>query len=396
MLPLTQKSAHLNLCGQVSRFFLCVFFCTLTTLAIGQWKQIHSFEKEWMVYQPAVKGFLPYISTKHFGYKSKSIALNPADYPEGYLRVKSETDYHLFIQGTFQRFLPKGVEVRLTLDSLQKKYPGEQQLVLTIYNNDLKGLPKELSIERKIEVNSVAMADFLSIKRRDSFLFYQFFGFSFVILLLFIGTLFASFPRYFQTYFRFSDWIHWEVKEDAVLKSPFAFPNLWVIFTLSLLTAFISFYNRISHQAGDTLYESWENFQTVGSSFVFLVTKVFVGFVLFISRYFMFKLFTNLFRLSQVAEAHYFKSLQTNFQFFTLLFVCISLYSLYQGPLVPIKLSYISYLITGYFVVRSVFLFQVLRRSFPVNQMSLLAYLVLMEGQVLVFGLRELIFPEYM
>jgi hypothetical protein len=110
----------------------------------------------------------------------------------------------------------------------------------------------------------------------------------------------------------------------------------------------------------------------------------------------MFKLFTNLFRLSQVAEAHYFKSLQTNFQFFTGLFLIISLYSLYEGPLVPIDLSLISDVITVYFVVRSFYLFQVLRRSFPVNQLSLLAYLILMEGQVLVFGLRELIFPEYM
>lgn len=396
MHPLTRKSAHLNLCGQVSRFFLCVLFCLLAPLAKGQWKQTHSFEKEWMVYQPTVKGFLPYISTKHFGYKSKSIALNPADYPEGYLRVKPESDYHLFIQGTFQRFLPKGVEVRMSLDSLQRTYRGESQLVLTVYNNELKGLPKELSIERKIQVNSVAMADFLSIKRRNSFIFYQFFGFAFVILLLFIGTLFASFPRYFQTYFRFSDWVHWEVKEDAVLKSPFAFPNLWVIFTLSLLTAFLSFYNRLAHQVGDSSYESMENLQTIGASLGFLITKVFVGFILFISRYFMFKLFTNLFRLTQVAEAHYFKSLQTNFQFFTLLFICISLYALYQGPLVLINLSYISYLITGYFVLRSVYLFQVFRRSFSVNQLSLLAYLMLMEGQVLVFGLRELIFPEYM
>lgn len=396
MFPLTQKSAYLNFNSQVSRFFLCVFFSLAFHIGNGQWKETHTFDKEWLVYQPAVNGFLPYVATKHFSYKSKSIALNPADYPQGFLRINSDADYHLFIQGAFQRFLPKGLLVRMSLDSLQKKYSGENQLVLTIYNNDLKGLPQTFSIERKIQVSTVAMADFLSIKRRGSFIFYQFFGFSFVFLLLFIGTLFAAFPRYFTTYYRFSDWIHWEVKEDAVLKSPFAFPNLLVIFTLSLLTAFISFYNRLMHPSSDVMFESWESFQTIGASFGFLVTKIFVGFVLFVSRYFMFKLFTNLFRLSQVAEAHYFKSLQTNFQFFTALFLVISLYSLYSGPLVPIDLTWISYVITGYFVVRSFYLFQVIRKSFPVNQLSLMAYLILMEGQVLVFGLRELIFPEYM
>ena len=396
MFPLTQKSAYLNFNSQVSRFFLCVFFCLAFHVGNGQWKETHTFDKEWLVYQPAVNGFLPYIASKHFSYKSKSIALNPADYPQGFLRIKSDADYHLFIQGAFQRFLPKGLFVRMSLDSLQKKYPGENQLVLTVYNNDLKGLPQTFSVERKIQVSNVAMADFLSIKLRGSFIFYQFFGFSFVVLLLFIGTLFAAFPRYFNTYYRFSDWIHWEVKEDAVLKSPFAFPNLLVILTLSSLTAFLSFYNRLMHPNSDVLFESWESFQTIGASLGFLVIKIFVGFLLFISRYFMFKLFTNLFRLSQVAEAHYFKSLQTNFQFFTLLFLGISLYSLYSGPLVPIDLTWISYVITGYFVVRSFYLFQVIRKSFPVNQLSLFAYLMLMEGQVLVFGLRELIFPEYM
>ncbi len=396
MLPLSKKSAYLNLVGQVSRFFLCVL-CMLTIHhGYGQWKQTHAFDKEWMVYQPSVKGFLPYIESKHFSYKSKSLALNPADYPAGYLRIKSDAEYHLFIQGTFQRVLPQGELMRLSLDSIHKKFRGEDQLVFTVYSHDLKGIPNEFSIERKMPMNSESMADFLSIKRRGSFIFYQFFGFSFVVLLLFIGTLFASFPRYFQTYFRFSDWIHWEVKEDAVLKSPFAFPNLWVILTLSLLTACISFYNRLMGQSNLASFETWENFQSIGASLGYLGTKVLVGFLLFISRYFMFKLFTNLFRLSQVAEAHFFKTLQTNLQFFFLLFIGISLYALYQGPLVSISLSQISYLITGYFIVRSFYLFQVLRKSFQVNQLSLLAYLVLMEGQVLVFGLRELIFPEYM
>lgn len=396
MHPLSQKSAYLNRIGQVSRFFLCVCFCLAVSFAHAQWKRTHTFDKEWMVYQPSVKGFLPYIANKHFNYKSKSLALNPADYPKGFLRIKSDADYHLFVQGTFQRFLPKDELMRLSLDSMQQKYGGEEQLVLTIYSNELKGLPTEFSIERKIQVNSDAMADFLSIKRRGSFIFYQFFGFAFIVLMLSVGTLFAAFPRYFQTYYRFSDWIHWEVKEDAVLKSPFAFPNLWVILTLSLLTAFISFYNRLMGQSNEAVFESLENLQSIGASLGFIGVKVFVGFILFVSRYFMFKLFTNLFRMSQVADAHYFKSLQTNLQFFSILFVGISLYSLYQGPLISINLTHISFVITGYFIVRSFYLFQVFRKSFQVNQLSLLAYLVLMEGQVLVFGLRELIFPEYM
>jgi hypothetical protein len=392
MLPLHKKSTYLNMIGRASRFFFIAFCCFSLHVGHAQWKQTHSFEKEWLVYQPSVKSFLPYFSSKHFGYKSKSILLNPSDFPEEYVRMNLNEDYDLFIQGTFQRHLPKNTHIRLSLDSLQKKFASEKQLVFTFYRNEFKGLPKEIVLERKIRVSTTRAADIVTFNRRDPFIFYQFIGISFLVMLFFFGTLYAAFPRYFQSYFQFSDWINWVVKDGTVFKSPFAFPNLWVILILSFLTAFISFYSRMTHQSSENQYE---NLLNVGASLRFLSTKILIGFVLFISRYFMFKICANLFNLSKVAEVHYFKVIQTNFQFFTLSFIIISLYSLYQGPLVSINFTNISYVITGYFVLRSVYLFQVFRKSFPVNQLSLLAYLILMEGQVLVFGLRELIFPEY-
>ena len=150
----------------------------------------------------------------------------------------------------------------------------------------------------------------------------------------------------------------------------------------------------ISNQ--DSFFESQENLQKFLPAVWFILSKTFIGFALFISRFFVYKLFTNLFRLPNIAEAHYFKSIQANLQFFLVLFCLLSLFSVYMGPMYPVNLNYISYVITGYFIVRAIYFFQVFRRSYTVNQLSLLAYLVLMEGQVMVFGLRELIFPEYM
>ena len=110
----------------------------------------------------------------------------------------------------------------------------------------------------------------------------------------------------------------------------------------------------------------------------------------------MYKLFANLFRLPNIAEAHYFKTVQANLQFYIVLFSLLSLIAVYLGPMYPMNLTYISYIITGFVILRAIYFFQVFRRSYPVNQLSLMAYLILMEGQVMVFGIRELIFPEYM
>jgi hypothetical protein len=305
-------------------------------------------------------------------------------------------EYVLFIQGAFHSHLLKDKTYRWSVDSLREKFKHSGPLYLSFYQANMAGLPKTVVIERKVEEANATLLDMLNLRQRNAYLFNQFFGSAFLLILLFIGVLFTSFPRYFAAYFRFSDWIHWEIKEEVLLKNAFAFPNLFVIFLLSLITACFSFYNGLLNQSQDSFFESQENLQKFLPAVWFILSKTFIGFALFVSRFFVYKLFTNLFRLPNIAEAHYFKSIQANLQFFLVLFCLLSLFSVYMGPMYPVNLNYISYVITGYFIVRAIYFFQVFRRSYTVNQLSLLAYLVLMEGQVMVFGLRELIFPEYM
>ena len=302
----------------------------------------------------------------------------------------------LFVQGSFHSHLEKGKLYRWSVDSLQKIYSQSTPLYLSFYQANMAGLPKTVLVERKVEEDNAAFSDMMNLRQRNAYLFNQFFGSAFLIILFFLGVLYAAFPRYFAAYFRFSDWIHWEIKEEVLLKNAFAFPNLLVICLLSLITACFSFFNGLLNQSNDAFFESQENLQRFLPAMGFILSRSLLGFILFVSRYFVYHLFTNLFRLPHIAEAHYFKSIQANLQFFIVLFSLLSLFSVYMGPMYPVNLTYISYVITAYFVIRAIYFFQVFRRTYQVNQLSLLAYLILMEGQVMVFGLRELIFPEYM
>ena len=94
-----------------------------------------------------------------------------------------------------------------------------------------------------------------------------------------------------------------------------------------------------------------------------------------------------------LANVHYFKSLQTNLQFFVGLFVFLSFYAIYLGPAAPIDFTYVRYLVDAYFVIRFFYFFQSFRRSFSYNALFLFTYLVIIEGQIILFGIRELIFP---
>ncbi len=396
MIPFNSKSANQFLYRKVSRFFLFFFLLLSTEVSAVRWQEVQSLDKIWLVYQVNLKSFLPYVSSKHYNYKSKSVAISLAEYPHTYLRMELDDDYVLFVQGAFHSHLKKGEEYDWSVDSLQKHYPVAGPLYFSFYRANMAGLPQGVRIERKVAETNATFADMLNLKQRNAYLFNQFFGASFLLILFFLGIIYAAFPRYFAAYFRFSDWIHWEIKEEVLLKNAFAFPNLLVIFLLSLITASFSFYNGLLNPSKDSFFESQENLQRFLPAMGFVLSKTLLGFALFVSRYFVYKLFTNLFRLPNIADAHYFKSVQANLQFFIVLFDLISLFSVYMGPMYVVNLTYISYLITGYFFVRALYFFQVFRRSYQVNQLSLLAYLMLMEGQVMVFGLRELIFPEYM
>ncbi len=396
MIPFIQKSANQFLNGKVSRFFLFFFLLITSDIAATQWQEVQPLDKSWLVYQANMKAFLPYISSKHYNYKSKSLAIPLAEYPNTYLRLEMDEEYVLFVQGAFHSHLKKEEVYSWSMDSLQARYPINGPLYFSFYRANMAGIPQGVSIERKVEENNTAFSDMLNLRQRNAYLFNQFFGSSFLLILFFLGVLYAAFPRYFAAYFRFTDWIHWEIKEEVLLKNAFAFPNLLVIFLLSLITACFSFYNGLLNQSQDSFFESQENLQRFIPAIGFVLSKTLLGFGLFVSRYFVYKLFTNLFRLPHIADAHYFKSIQANLQFFIVLFSLLSLFSVYMGPMYAVNLNYISYLITGYFFVRAIYFFQVFRRTYQVNQLSLLAYLILMEGQVMVFGLRELIFPEYM
>lgn len=394
MIPFIKKSASFHaLVLRWSRFFLWVFLFT-TSAHAAVWKPLHSIEKEWLVYQSSWNSFLPYIPSQHYAYHSKSIQLSNREYYQAYLTIKPKETYHLFIDGAFQRKLEKGELIRFSLDSLLKEHHKEQ-VIATFYSSTLEGLPGELSIDKKFDQVIAQNREVQLFLNRASGVYTHFFTLGFLAILAFLGLLFAGFNRYFQVYFRFSDWVNWESKENAIVKSPFSLANLYVLFILSFLIAFMAFYNGITYRSGDAFFVNEENYSTLMPSLWFIFSRTLLAYLIFIIQYFIFQLFANLFKLKSVANLHFFKSIQANIQFFILVFISIGLYAVYRGPAYSIDLEIVSYLLNAYVIIRFVYFTQVFNKVLSVNRLSLYAYLIITEAIVILFGIRELIFPQY-
>ena len=389
MIPFLFKSAHMLPSRKtMSRFFLwALLFLSGTSQAA--WKKVYSFERDWLVYQEAWKSFLPYVSSKHYNYHSKSLELHPEDFPKAYLAISPTENYHLFLQGTLFMALKKGETYRFPLDRFKSKD------ILTVYSENLEGLPKDFSLERDEKVVTVAKADFFSLETRYGSSYSNFFLLSLLSVMTCLAILFAAYPRVFSSFYRFSDWIRWEVKDEVWMRRPFALPNLLALFTLSLITSCLAYLIGFKTAQKEEFFSNADNFVTILPSIGYIFSKLALSFTLFISRFFVYYLFTDLFKLKGLANVHYFKSMQTNLQFFTVLFAVLCFYAVYVGPATTIDFTYFLYLVDFYFAFRFIYFFQSFQRSFSYPRLFLFIYLLIIEGQIILFGIRELIFPTY-
>jgi hypothetical protein len=362
----------------------------------AEWQKVHSFDKEWLVFQPIWKAFLPYISTRHFNFKSKSVLINPADFPKGYLKIEASKNYTLFINGVFCRKITQGALIRMNLDSLGRKEPIADRFVLTFYGDELNGLPQQVFIEQNVEKEKMSFLNSSGIKVREVSGINNFFALAMLSVLSLIGFLYSFFPKYFHSYFRFSDWLSWGIKEVNIAKIPFAFPNLFVIFILSIVTAYLAYFNGLLQVLNQTFTLGSSTAEIFKESFLFIGTKTVVAFILFVLRFFIYQMFCSLFKLDNLASMHFFKSIQTNMQFFTLFILIILIYSVYMGPVFVDNLYWIKTAFYSYFLIRAIYFFIIFKKHFKFNPISLFAYLAITEGQVLLFGIRKLIFPEFM
>ena len=316
MIPFPIKSANLKPFRKtISRFFLWALLL-LSFNSQAAWKKVYSFDRDWLVYQEDWKSFLPYVSSNHYSYQSKSLEIHPDDFPKASLAIYPKENYHLFLQGTLFKALKKGEVYRIALDSLNR----DEKFILTVYIEGLQGLPGDFYLERNEELVLKEKADFFLLDIRSSAPFSNFFLLSLLSIMACLGLLFAAYPRVFTSFYRYSDWMRWEVKDEVWMRRPFALPNVLVLFTLSLITSCLAYLIGFKTSQKDEFFSNADNFVTIWPSVLFIFSKLGLSFLLFISRFFVYYLFTDLFKLKGLANVHYFKSLQTNLQFFTLLF----------------------------------------------------------------------------
>lgn len=397
MLPFLKKSVQ----NQSFLRLICygfLFFMSFSSELLAENKKlpIGDISKKWYVYSPAWKTFLPYVPSKHFSYQSKSLLFEGQKSYGTFLQIEPQQEYHLFVNGVYQSVFHANKTYWIGVDSLVKRYPASKYVVFTLYSNQLRGIPDKVTQMIQRSDSRQDQEDLFTISSRPSSVLNNFFINGTLLVIFIFALIYRYFPRNFTFFFRYRDWITFTYKEDAVVKTIFSFPNLMMLFCLCLLTGYLAFYNAyLDPTESETLKLGGEEVLW-GDAVLFILKKSGLAFVLFLGRYFVYVVFTSLFKIEVLATPHFIKSVQTNIQFFSLLYFVLFFLYLIGGASLHPALHAIDLLVNLYFLIRMIYFFFLFKKTFHLNTITLLAYLLFMEGQVVIFGIRQLIFPNYL
>lgn len=374
-------------------FFLLLFLFSFGTKAEKQLLPFKDFREDWLVYDANKELFLPYIPSLHLNYQSKSIIIQKNQFFNSFLQFNTKMEFDLFVNGTYYKKIPatfaKPEKELLSIDQLKKEFPSNQ-LVLTLYNPNLHGLPEGINlvkyreVSKNLEFNSrygVNVPNILSI--------------SLLIIIIYLIFIQNNFRNSFINYFSFQDWVLFSNKNPIIYNSPFDLPNFSFLIILSIIVSLLTLNNQyfLSKElmSAQQLNQTFQNYSIIWS----LIKYFGIALVLFGTRYIIYFLIGSILNIPKIVKLHYFKNLQTNFQFYFLAFLVFLILIIVNGPNSRLNIELFQVSVGIFYLIRAVYYYFYFRKNLEIPNFILIGYLLLTEGQIGFFGIRSLLFNQF-
>lgn len=385
------------------RFFIVLFLALILWQSesygkgVGQnedYYLVHDYHDDWQVFDEKYKAYVPFVRERHQDYRSFSLFFDMENYKGYKVLYFSKRENYLFIDASLQKKLPIDTWVVLDVDSLEK-ITGKTNLFLTFYGINSSADEIKFMVGNKIIKNKNVTLDetdsLLSVRPRTLTNFDNFFIIGLLTLIAFYAFLFNLLPKSFSRYFSFRDLLTVNTRDDTfAVNKPFDFGNLLFIVNLSLTLAFLliilenvkegfhfsSINNILSEE--NTLW---------GMIFNFFILSI-VIFVVFMVKYFSVSLISNLFRLDNVTNIHFFKIIQSSSIFFLMLIVWIVFCYVSWKPFLQLDEIYLSITVIIFFLVRLSLIYYTINKMTSLKNLYLFSYLCIVEFIPIIVGIR--------
>ena len=357
----------------------------------GSYYLVHDYQDDWQVFDSRYKAYVPYVREQHEGYSSFSLFFDIENYKGYKLLYRSERENYLFIDATLQKKLPPDSWVELDIDSLQQSF-GRTKLFLTIYGTNTNVEDITIQIGNKIskaQKTAEIGESLLTILPRELSPFQNFF----IIGLLFLACLYAFLynfqPKSFQRFFSVRDLLTISKRDESfVVNKPFDIGNILFVVNLSFTLGFI--FMLITHEKTDLFSASniLREGETLGTLLWNFLEIAIISFTALIFKYFALQVLSNLYRLDNITNIHYFKIIQASSIFFLLILVVLIFSTVSDPEIIKSAEKYFFVPISLFFVLRLVLLYFTINKMATLKNLYLFSYLCIIELIPLIVGIR--------
>jgi hypothetical protein len=393
----SQKTANYLL--KTFYFLLIIAYCLLPNNSFAKgglspdnsFYIVHDYQDDWQVFDERYKAYVPYVREQHKGYNSFSLFFDIENYKGYKILYRSEKENYLFIDASLQKKLPISTLVVLDVDSLQNVF-GKAKLFLTIYgtNTNVEDLSVQIGnkiskAQKAIEMNE----SLLTILPRDISPFQNFFVLGLIILTCFYAFLYNFQPKSFERFFSPRDLLTISKRDDSfVVNKPFDLGNILFVVSLSLTLGFI--FMLITHEKTDLFSASniLREGETLGTLMLNYLEISIIVFASLMFKYFALRVLSNLYRLDNITNIHYFKIIQASSLFFLIILIILTFSSVSSPAIVKNAEKYLSIPISLFFIARLALLYFTINKMTTLKNLYLFSYLCIVELIPLIVGIR--------
>lgn len=353
---------------------------------------VFDFERSWYVYDEAYESYVPFIAERHFGIPAHAIFCNLEENLNYDLLIKCEEGGNfLFIEGALKRKIPTNKWLIISIRELYKNY-GKKEIYLTIYGS--KDVSKKSVVighkrAKKLSSKEETALDSFRILPRNITPFQSSLSLLFVITLSLFTYLSSYYNRAFVGFFNVMGPFTMYSREQILFANQaLSRTNVLFIILLSLTMSLI--YLLLQSSGINLLGNRWfmQDGETTGVLLANFFRLSILFFVLFIVKYFFLSLIGGLFNLSKIIDLHYFKLIQSNTVFFSV--ITIVLFSLILGKanINAFISESLVYILSVFYLLRTIIIFLTINRTMPIQVLYLISYLCIVEMLPIVIGIR--------
>ena len=377
--------------------FSCLFFSSNKVDAKGDVKPedsyyiVHDYQDDWQVFDERYKAYVPYVREQHKGYNSFSLFFDIENYKGYKILYRSEKENYLFIDASLQKQLPVSMLIVLDIDSLQSVF-GKAKLFLTIYGTNTNVEDISVQIGNKISKAQKAIEmnqSLLTILPRDISPFQNFFVLGLIILVCFYAFLYNFQPKSFERFFSPRDLLTITKRDESfIVNKPFDLGNILFAVSLSLTLGFI--FMLITHEKTDLFSASniLREGETLGTLMVNFIEISVIVFASLMFKYFALRVLSNLYRLDNITNIHYFKIIQASSLFFLIILIFLTFSTVSSPTIVKNAEKYLSIPISLFFIARLALLYFTINKMTTLKNLYLFSYLCIVELIPLIVGIR--------